>query len=47
MANVAFFPQRGTILEKIAFLCYHENTKITPININSTPAPAAWVPEIP
>ena len=45
-ANVTIFPQRGTILEKIAFLCCHENTKITPININSTLAVAARVPEV-
>jgi hypothetical protein len=45
-ANVIFFQKRDTILRKKAFLCRYETHETTPININSAPAPTAWMPKI-
>jgi hypothetical protein len=45
-ANVIFFQKRDTILRKKAFLCRYETLETTPININSAPAPTAWMPKI-
>jgi hypothetical protein len=45
-ANVIFFQKRDTISGKKAFLCRYETCEITPININSDPAPTAWMPKI-